>query len=282
MVPSVFESITIAQNTVITQCTIQHLRGASNLKCFTLKKVVFQQMYKLSDLPIDKSPVLQYLDLTGSTGLLVLPDAHPSETGVYSFSPVPFSWSALTKLGVLIFRDMGLSARFIDNLIIGLAQVSAQGLGSAATVKKIYLDGANAAPTALSASHLAQLQSLGFEVYHSDVAKSAEMEPNPCCGGDCVDCNQVTPPTLITVNAAVAGTMDNGQYQAVTVNVPGLVLGGNNNVQLATDISALVAAGWVVSHQVIANDTLNVIIENQTGEDGQVFPTIQYNIYIFQ
>ncbi len=279
MKSSLFESLTIPQNTIINPCDIQQLKDARNMKCLTINKAIFNN-FKLSDLQIQNSLEIKYLELQGSTGLKVLPTAQPAQLGTYN-APVPFSWANLTMVGIMNLRDMGLTPQYMDNLIIGLSQVIPLGLGSASTVKKIYLDGNNSAPTATSATQLAQLQSLGWTVYHSDMTKAAEMEQSPCCAGDCVDCGG-TPilPTLITVNVALAGAMDNGQLEIVTVNVPGLVLGGNNNVQLATDISALVTSGLVITHNIVANDTLNVTIENQTGNDGLTVPTLQYNIYV--
>jgi hypothetical protein len=275
MKASLFESLTIPQNSIINPCSIQGLKGAKNLKCLTLSKVIFDN-YKLSDLPIDKSFELKYLNLQGSTGLKILPMAQ-NVIGTYN-APVPFEWKNLTMLGILNFRDMGLTPAAIDNLIIGFSQVAPLGIGSASAIKKIYLDGNNSAPTSASATQLASLSTLGWTVYHSDLTKIAELEPNPCCGGDCVDCGNTIAPIVPIMLSVPSTSISNANGHVHVFNIPGVVVGGNNNLVpasiLGTEFDTI-----EIDAVVTANDTVTITITNNGGSD-VMLPAFNYNLFI--
>lgn len=275
---SILESFSSSANAIIDSCTIQGIRGSKNLKCLSLKKASFNN-YKLSDLPIDKSTEIQFLDLSGTNGLKVLPNAQ-NVIGIYQ-SPVPFSWSELTKLSVINLRDAGLSASYVDNFIIGLSQVATAGLGSASLTKVIYLDGLNSNPTPISANALATLTTLGFTLYHSDPTKATELEPNPCCGSDCVECGGgVTPNPIIPIVLNIPETiLSNAGSQTYSFNVQGVVIGGNNNIVPASILPSPDFDTIDIEAYVTANDTINVTITNDGGDNITV-PSFNFNVFI--
>jgi hypothetical protein len=255
MKSALIESIKMPKNTIIDPCSIATLSTAKNLECLTLRDAIFKD-FKLSDLKIQNSLDIKYIDLQGGQGLKILPVFNAS-LGAF---PVPLSWLGLTQLGILNFRSNGFSASQVDNLINGLSHVANAGLGSAATIKKIYLDGNNANPTPLSSGALTTLNALGWTVIHSDMTLSEPLEDNPCCAGDCVECGPtaVTPKPTYPLNLAT--NLPDNTDTTVDVAVPG-ILASKSYVLNVTGIPDGLS---VILHSHM-DGALKVFIVNNTG-----------------
>jgi len=81
----------------------------------------------------------------------------------------------------------------------------------------------------------------------------------------------------VKIKLTISDILDNGQTSVTTWDVPGLVAGNNYNIQLETDISALV--GLNISEKVIADEKLQITVINESGNDGISIPELTYNIF---
>lgn len=90
----------------------------------------------------------------------------------------------------------------------------------------------------------------------------------------CLSSFSTNPPLIITVPSV---TLDNGQSTPLNIPAPGIMLGANINIQLATDITSV--TGMYITASLISNELLQVIITNEGGEDNSVFPSVNYNIF---
>jgi hypothetical protein len=258
MVNRLSEIIKLKDNTTIKYSDLSGLKSSSNLKYLRINDATFENV-RLLDLYIDNSKELEYLDLSGSVGI-ILNTAFPDITGIYPHCPVPMEWRYLTKLKTIALRDCGLTPTKIDNLIIGLSQVVAKGLGSAVTGNKLYIDGTNGAPTSLSSTQLAYLEGEGWEIIHSQSAAT----PLPVFGQN-----------VFTAAVSFSETFDNGIGETVIVTLNGLVMGGNYNIVLNTVLDP----GIEVSANVTDDDELTVTVLNGTTDDDVTIPTLNFNIY---
>jgi hypothetical protein len=254
----------LKDNLTIKTSDLAGLKSASNLKYLKINNATFENL-KLINLYIDKATELEYLDLTGSVGL-VMTAAFPDQTGIYPFCPVPMEWRFLTKLKTISLRNCGLTPTKIDNFIIGLSQVVAQGLGSATSGNKLYIDGDNGAPTGLSATQINYLEGEGWQIIQG--AASTSLPYYTSTGS----------PILVNAAVSLATPLNNGEGETVIVSVSGLMLGGNNSISLSTDLSALPNVD--VTAVVLADGELTVTVTNNTGDDDVTIPTLNFNIYI--
>ena len=79
------------------------------------------------------------------------------------------------------------------------------------------------------------------------------------------------------LNIDVNETIDNGQTSITDHNVQNIKAGQNYNIQIETDISSL--AGITIETAIIADNTLRIIVINESGENGVVIPTLKINIF---
>lgn len=256
------EHITITTNAIIKPYYLRDFRNAPNLKTFTAKTIAFGGGFRPEYFYFDNCKKLEMINLQGSTGVGI--NDAKFVTGIYQFSPIPFSWRHLTKLGVINFRNCGFTSEQIDDLIVGLAQVVSLGMGSEAISKYIGLDGVNGVPSNTVTSHIEALQNAGWLVTHSDLSGNSEI-PN-------------ISERVLNVTYQVAGTLSNGGWVDANVSVPNLPQNSNHNVVLLTNIASV--QGLIVEHQVTANNNLFVRVKIEDGDDDVVIPTLNFKIYI--
>ncbi len=256
------EHITITTNAIVKPYYLRDFKNAPNLKSFTANNVAFGGGFRPEYFYFDNCKKLEIINLQSSTGIGI--NDAKFVTGIYQFSPIPFTWRHLLKLGILNFRNCGFTSDQIDDLIIGLSQVISLGMGFQALNKFIIIDGVNGNPSNASLPYITTLQNAGWTVVHSDQTGSTEI-PN-------------TQERTINVSYQLAGTISNGEMVTTNVNVPNLVQASNHNVVLVTEITGI--SGLVVEYQVTANNTLTVVTKIVDGDDDLSIPTLNFKIFI--
>jgi hypothetical protein len=83
--------------------------------------------------------------------------------------------------------------------------------------------------------------------------------------------------TVLT-GAGVTDAMENGQSSNIEVTVTGVLLASVNDVLIA-DASVFPDNVFVVSKEVIADDTVRVVVENQSGDS---VPAINFDLKVIQ